>query len=148
MKIDYSLMDESHVNGVYELSKECFSVPWTLDSINNELNNPLAKYIIAQDLSTEEVVGFVGVWIIAGEGYITNIAVSPKYRNKGIASELLINLFNLCKTFSCEDITLEVRSSNVAAQNLYKKFDFKEEGLRKGYYSDNGEDAIIMWKRK
>ncbi|MEN8079021.1 ribosomal protein S18-alanine N-acetyltransferase [Clostridioides difficile] len=148
MKIDYSLMDESHVNGVYELSKECFSVPWTLDSINNELNNPLAKYIIAQDLSTEEVVGFVGVWIIAGEGDITNIAVSPKYRNKGIASELLINLFNLCKTFSCEDITLEVRSSNVAAQNLYKKFNFKEEGLRKGYYSDNGEDAIIMWKRK
>lgn len=148
MKIDYSLMDESHVNGVYELSKECFSIPWTLDSINNELNNQLAKYIIAQDLSTEEVVGFVGVWIIAGEGDITNIAVSPKYRKKGIASELLINLFDLCKTFNCEDITLEVRASNIAAQNLYKKFNFKEEGLRKGYYSDNGEDAIIMWKRK
>lgn len=141
-------MDESHVNGVYELSKECFSIPWTLDSINNELNNQLAKYIIAQDLSTEEVVGFVGVWIIAGEGDITNIAVSPKYRKKGIASELLINLFDLCKTFNCEDITLEVRASNIAAQNLYKKFNFKEEGLRKGYYSDNGEDAIIMWKRK
>ena len=148
MKIDYSLMDESHVNGVYELSKECFSIPWTLDSINNELNNQLAKYIIAQDLSTEEVVGFVGVWIIAGEGDITNIAVSHKYRKKGIASELLINLFDLCKTFNCEDITLEVRASNIAAQNLYKKFNFKEEGLRKGYYSDNGEDAIIMWKRK
>ena len=148
MKIDYSLMDESHVNGVYELSKECFSIPWTLDSINNELNNQLAKYIIAQDLSTEEVVGFVGVWIIAGEGDITNIAVSPKYRKKGIASELLINLFDRCKTFNCEDITLEVRASNIAAQNLYKKFNFKEEGLRKGYYSDNGEDAIIMWKRK
>lgn len=147
MKIDYSLMNESHVDGVYKLSKECFSVPWTLESINNELNNPLAKYIVAQDLSTREVIGFVGVWIIAGEGDITNIAVSPKYRNKGIASELLTKLFELCKTFSCEHLTLEVRLSNIAAQNLYKKFNFKEEGIRKGYYSDNNEDAIIMWKR-
>ena len=147
MKIDYSLMNESLANGVYELSKECFAIPWTLESINNELNNPLAKYVIAQDLSTGEVVGFVGVWIIAGEGDITNIAVSSKYRKLGIASNLLIKLFDVCKTFNCEDITLEVRASNIPAQNLYKKFNFKEEGIRKGYYSDNGEDAIIMWKR-
>ena len=147
MKIDYSLMNESHANGVYELSKECFAIPWTLESINNELNNPLAKYVIAQDLSTGEVVGFVAVWIIAGEGDITNIAVSSKYRKLGIASNLLIKLFDVCKTFNCEDITLEVRASNIPAQNLYKKFNFKEEGIRKGYYSDNGEDAIIMWKR-
>ena len=140
-------MKESHAKGVYELSKECFAIPWTLDSINNELNNPLAKYVIAQDLSTGEVVGFVGVWIIAGEGDITNIAVSSKYRKLGIASNLLIKLFDVCKTFNCEDITLEVRDSNIPAQNLYKKFNFKEEGIRKGYYSDNGEDAIIMWKR-
>ena len=140
-------MNESHANGVYELSKECFAIPWTLDSINNELNNPLAKYVIAEDLSTGEVVGFGGVWIIAGEGDITNIAVSSKYRKLGIASNLLIKLFDVCKTFNCEDITLEVRASNIPAQNLYKKFNFKEEGIRKGYYSDNGEDAIIMWKR-
>ena len=140
-------MNESHANGVYELSKECFAIPWTLESINNELNNPLAKYVIAQDLSTGKVVGFVGVWIIAGEGDITNIAVSSKYRKLGIASNLLIKLFDVCKTINCEDITLEVRASNIPAQNLYKKFNFKEEGIRKGYYSDNGEDAIIMWKR-
>lgn len=140
-------MNENHVKGVYELSEECFAIPWTLDSINNELNNPLAKYVIAQDLSTGEVVGFVGVWIIAGEGDITNIAVTPKYRKHGIASNLLIKLFEVCKTFNCGDITLEVRASNIPAQNLYKKFNFKEEGMRKGYYSDNGEDAIIMWKR-
>ena len=112
-------MNESHANGVYELSKECFAIPWTLESINNELNNPLAKYVIAQDLSTGEVVGFVGVWIIAGEGDITNIAVSSKYRKLGIASNLLIKLFDVCKTFNCEDITLEVRASNIPAQNLF-----------------------------
>ena len=113
-------MNETHVNGVYELSKECFAIPWTLDSINNELNNPLAKYVVAQNLSTAEVVGFVGVWIIAGEGDITNIAVSPKYRKQGIASNLLINLFEMCKTFNCEDITLEVRASSLGELGMEK----------------------------
>lgn len=147
MKIDYNLMNDSHVNGVYELSKSCFAIPWTLDSIKNELNNPVAKYIIAQDSSTKEVIGFVGMWIIAGEGDITNIAVNPTYRKQGVASNLLNNLFEISKEYNCNDITLEVRSSNIPAQNLYKKFNFKEEGIRKKYYSDNGEDAIIMWKR-
>ncbi len=147
MKINYSLMKDVHINGVYNLSKECFAIPWTLDSITNELNNPLAKYIIAEDLETNEVIGFVGIWIIAGEGDITNIAVNPNYRKHGVASNLLLNLLDICKSLNCNDITLEVRESNIPAQNLYKKFDFKEEGIRKGYYSDNGENAIIMWKR-
>ena len=147
MKIDYKLMDTSHINGVYELSKACFSVPWSLDSISYEIENPLAKYVIAQDLSTNEVVGFAGVWIVAGEGDITNIAVHPSYRKQGIASQLLSKLLKICKDTNCNDITLEVRVSNTPAQNLYTKFGFVNEGIRKKYYSDNGEDAIIMWKR-
>lgn len=147
MKIDYKLMDTSHINGVYELSKACFSVPWSLDSISYEIENPLAKYVIAQDLSTNEVVGFAGVWIVAGEGDITNIAVHPSYRKQGIASQLLSKLLEICKDNNCNDITLEVRVSNTPAQNLYTKFGFVNEGIRKKYYSDNGEDAIIMWKR-
>ena len=147
MKIDYKLMDTSHINGVYELSKACFSVPWSLDSISYEIENPLAKYVIAQDLSTNEVVGFAGVWIVAGEGDITNIAVHPSYRKQGIASQLLNKLLEICKDNNCNDITLEVRVSNTPAQNLYTKFGFVNEGIRKKYYSDNGEDAIIMWKR-
>lgn len=147
MKIDYKLMDSSHIKGVYELSKICFSIPWSLDSISNEVENPLAKYVIAQDLSTEEIIGYAGVWIVAGEGDITNIAVNPSYRKQGIASNILKKLFEVCKENNCSDITLEVRVSNIPAQNLYKKFNFKEEGIRKKYYSDNGEDAMIMWKR-
>ena len=147
MKIDYKLMDTSHINGVYELSKACFSVPWSLDSISYEIENPLAKYVIAQDLSTNEVVGFAGVWIVAGEGDITNIAVHPSYRKQGIASQLLSKLLEICKDNNCNDITLEVRVSNTPAQNLYTKFGFVNEGIRKKYYSDNGEDALIMWKR-
>ena len=147
MKIDYKLMDSSHIKGIYELSKICFSIPWSLDSISNEVENPLAKYVIAQDLSTEEIIGYAGVWIVAGEGDITNIAVNPSYRKQGIASNILKKLFEVCKENNCSDITLEVRVSNIPAQNLYKKFNFKEEGIRKKYYSDNGEDAMIMWKR-
>ena len=147
MKIDYKLMDSSHIKGVYELSKICFSIPWSLDSISNEVENPLAKYVIAQDLSTEEIIGYAGVWIVADEGDITNIAVNPSYRKQGIASNILKKLFEVCKENNCSDITLEVRVSNIPAQNLYKKFNFKEEGIRKKYYSDNGEDAMIMWKR-
>ena len=124
-----------------------FSIPWSLDSISNEVENPLAKYVIAQDLSTEEIIGYAGVWIVAGEGDITNIAVNPSYRKQGIASNILKKLFEVCKENNCSDITLEVRVSNIPAQNLYKKFNFKEEGIRKKYYSDNGEDAMIMWKR-
>ena len=141
------MMDSSHINGVYELSKICFNVPWSLDSISNELENKLAKYVIAEDSSTKEVIGYAGVWIVAGEGDITNIAVNPSYRKNGIASNLLNKLLETCSENNCTDITLEVRVSNIPAQNLYTKFGFVNEGIRKKYYSDNGEDAIIMWKR-
>ena len=148
MKINYRLMDKDHTTGVYELSKISFPEHWSLESINNELNNKFSYYIIAENPETNEVLGFVGVWIIAGEGNITNIAVHPTYKRMGIASSLLIKLFELCAEKNCYDITLEVRKSNIAAQNLYKKFGFIEEGIRTKFYKDNGEDAIIMWKRK
>lgn len=147
MKIDYKLMNESHVQGVYELSSQCFRTPWSLDSISHEINNPLAHYIIAEDLYTNTIIGFVGVWIIAGEGNITNIAVDPNYRKQGIASKLLEELFKICEKLECPEITLEVRVSNLPAQNLYTKHGFINEGTRKRYYEDTGEDAIIMWKR-
>lgn len=120
-------MNETHVNGIYQLSNECFAIPWSLDSINNELNNPLAKYVIAEDLLTSEVIGFVGVWIIAGEGDITNIAVSPKYRKQGIASNLLIKLFDVCKTFNCEDITLEVRLQTPLLKTFIRNLTLKRK---------------------
>ena len=147
MKINYKIMDKTHVEGVFELSKISFAIPWTLESVNHELENNIARYIIAENDLTGEVIGFVGVWIIAGEGNITNIAVHPTFKRMGIASSLLTMLFELCSKEECKNVTLEVRESNIPAQNLYKKHGFVEEGLRKRYYQDNGENAIIMWKR-
>lgn len=144
MKISYNLMTEDDVDGVLDITNSCFSTPWSRKSIFGELNNPLAKYIVAKDLDLNLVVGFVGVWIVVGEGDITNIAVHPNYRELGIASKLISSLLSLCEELNCSLINLEVRASNAIAQNLYKKFSFTENGIRKGYYENNKEDAILM----
>lgn len=146
MKIIYKFMDEASVNDVFNISKECFSTPWSIESIKTELNNPLAKYIIALDEENNKVVGFVGAWIVVGEASITNIAVTSNYRNKGIANDLIKALIKTCLDLNCYLINLEVRASNIKAQNLYKKNGFLVDGLRKGYYEDNKEDAILMTK--
>ncbi|NLL31289.1 MAG: ribosomal protein S18-alanine N-acetyltransferase [Clostridiales bacterium] len=144
MNITYRLMCKDDVEGIFNVSNLSFNTPWSKDSISNEVNNPLAKYIVAIDNSNNELVGFIGAWIIAGEADIMNVAVHPSYRKVGIASKLLSSLIDLCNNLNCSNINLEVRASNLPAQNLYKKFSFIENGLRKGYYEDTGEDAILM----
>lgn len=146
MKITYNLMSNKDIDGVFNISNSCFSMPWSMKSIKGELNNPLAKYIVARDESSNVVVGFVGIWIVVGEGSITNIAVHPDYRNQGIGGKLLDSLINLCNDLNCSLINLEVRASNFAAQGLYKKYGFIVDGVRKGYYEDNKEDALLMTK--
>lgn len=145
MKITYSIMTTNDIIGVFEVSKICFSIPWSKASVESELSNNLAKYIVAKDTETNTIVGFIGVWIVADEGDITNIGVHPNYRRNNIASGLLNSLLNLCIDLNCILLNLEVRRSNIIAQNLYNKFNFKEIGVRKNYYGNN-EDAILMQK--
>lgn len=146
MKITYNLMKSEDIDEVFHISNSCFLTPWSIESIKSELYNPLAKYIVAKDEDLNLIVGFIGVWIVVGEGNITNIAVNSKYRGKGIGSKLLSSLVNLCNDLNCNLINLEVRASNYIAQNLYKKHGFVIDGLRKGYYEDTKEDAILMSK--
>ena len=138
-------MDSSHVQGVFELSKNSFHIPWSLESISQEITNTLARYVVAIDSHSNKVIGFAGMWIIAGEGNITNIAVDVDFKRLGIGYNLLSSLFDICQKENCPDITLEVRVSNSRAINLYKKFGFREVALRKYYYGD--EDAILMEKQ-
>lgn len=144
MKVSYNLMTDEDIDGVLNITNLCFSTPWSRSSISGELNNPLAKYIIAKDIEKNSVIGFIGVWIVVGEADITNVAVHPNYRKLGVGSKLLSSLINMCDDLNCSLINLEVRVSNISAQNLYKKFSFIENGLRKGYYEDTKEDAILM----
>lgn len=144
MNISYNIFSKEDIQGIFEISKLSFKLPWSMESIKSEVNNPLAKYIVAKDIESNKILGFIGVWIILGEGDITNIAVHPEFRKLGIGEKLLNSMINLCESLDCNIINLEVRSSNLPAISLYKKLNFLEVGLRKGYYEDNKEDAILM----
>ncbi len=145
MSVTLSLMVQADLTDVLEISTLSLKESWSLDSFSKELTNPLAKYIVAKN--KDRIIGFAGIWIIVDEGHITNIAVHPDYRKNGIGSKLVNSLIENSKQWGCNALTLEVRASNIAAQRLYKKYGFEEEGIRKNYYNDNNEDAIIMWKR-
>lgn len=145
MCVTINLMKEDDIDGVLDISSLSFSVSWSRDSYIEELNNPIAKYFVAK--ADNKVIGFAGTWIVLDEAHITNIAIHPNYRKKGIASKLLMELITHCRNTGCIAYTLEVRSSNKAARRLYEKYSFKEAGVRKGYYEDNKEDAVLMWLR-
>lgn len=133
------------IEDIIEISVLSFPTAWAREAFDNELKNNLARYVVAKiDGNT---IGYGGMWIIIDEGHITNIAVHPDYRRLGVASLILKKLINICEEEKCGAMTLEVRKSNINAQKLYKKYGFIEEGIRKKYYADNKEDAIIMWKR-
>ena len=104
-----------------------------------EFKSSLTSYFIAVD--SETVVGYAGLWKVVDEGQITNIAVSPQYRRQGIANRLINELIE--RSPDIKSYTLEVRESNTAARTLYENLSFKAVGLRKGYYSDNGENAVL-----
>jgi ribosomal-protein-alanine N-acetyltransferase len=146
MNIVVDLMKEEDIHSVLEISSLSFSIPWSKDSYIQELTNPIARYLVAK--IDDKVVGFVGTWIVLDESHITNIAIHPNYRKQGIGSSLLEEFLKYCKSQGCIAFTLEVRNSNKAARTLYEKYNFKQEGIRKGYYEDTKEDAIIMWLRE
>ena len=98
------------------------------------------------EIPDPEIMGYVGLWLIAGEGHITNVAVHPDHRRGGVAKVLLKLILDACEEQGIKDVTLEVRPSNEAALGLYRGFGFKEEGRRPKYY-ENGEDALILWRR-
>lgn len=137
-------MSAEHIDGVWEVEKLAFSTPWSKEAFTKEVTeNNFAFYLVVLD--GEKVVAYVGSWIIIDECHITNVAVHPDFRKQGIAHQLLEILIDTLRLRGTMAITLEVRVSNKPAQLLYKKLGFEENGIRKGYYSDNNEDAIIMW---
>lgn len=145
MKFQIEKMQKSHIDDVLEISKHSFATPWSRTSFLNELNNVFANYLVA--IYNNKVIGFIGTWIILDESHITNVAVHPNFRKMGVGKKLLCSLLDHSISKGATSFTLEVRESNIAAKHLYKSFGFIEEGVRKNYYEDNKENAIIMWKR-
>ena len=133
------------VDGVFEVEKNCFEHYWSKGEFEKEMKNDVARYLVA-DIDGK-IVGYVGIWFVAGEGHIKNVAVHSDYRGQKIGDILIKHLVKICKDNNIFAMTLEVRVSNIVAQNLYKKYGFKLAGIRKEYYSDNKEDAMIMWSQ-
>jgi len=135
-------MSKEDVKELAELDKKVFSVPWSERSFCEECNNRIAHYFVAKEKS--HVIAYAGFWHVADEGDITNIAVLPEYRRQGIGGRLLQTLINTAKELKLELLTLEVRESNNAAIALYERYGFEKIGMRKNYYHDPRENALIM----
>ncbi len=132
------------INGVLELEEMSFPTPWPRDAYQHELrDNRLACYLVAREF--QRIVGYAGMWVILDEAHVTTIAVDPLQRRRRIGERLLVALIDEAMKRGARWVTLEVRKSNLGAQTLYRKYAFKDIGVRKGYYSDNREDAIVMW---
>ena len=131
---------------VVDIEQNLFSVPWTKEAIVQDMTeNPRAMYFVA-DIDGV-IVGYVGLWKILDEGHINNVAVLPDYRKRHIGMAMIDTMLRVTGEEGINHHTLGVRAGNKAAKGLYAKFGFCDEGLRKGYYEDNGEDAVIMWRR-
>ncbi|WAH36668.1 ribosomal protein S18-alanine N-acetyltransferase [Alicyclobacillus dauci] len=129
---------------VLQVEHRSFTAPWSRQAFLGELvENRLARYVVAE--YDGRIAGYGGLWLIMDEGHVTNIAVDPDFRGLKLGDRLLRTLMSMCAASGGRKMTLEVRVSNTVAQNLYHKYGFERVGLRKGYYTDNKEDAIIMW---
>ena len=132
------------IASVHAIDRRSFRTPWPRDAYYRELReNRHACDFVARMM--QRVVGYAGMWVIVDEAHVTTIAVDPLYRRRHVGERLLVALIAEAMERGARWVTLEVRRSNLGAQALYRQYGFKEIGIRKGYYSDNGEDAIIMW---
>ena len=137
-------MTQQHVPQIAELEKLCFSDPWSENSIASELNNRLSCWLVALD--GDSVVGYVGSQTVLGETDMMNIAVHPGYRKLGIATEMINALVCTLREQGSKSLMLEVRASNEPAKALYEKMGFEAVGVRKNYYRNPKEDALILRK--
>ena len=135
-------MNSSHVDQIAQLEKLCFSDPWSANSIASELDNKLAFWLVATE--EDRVAGYIGSQTVMDETDMMNVAVHPDYRKQGIATALIVGLVGELRKKGSHCLTLEVRASNENAISLYRKLDFQQIGLRKNYYHNPKEDALIL----
>lgn len=132
------------VPALARVERNSFVSPWSADDITRDVAFNDRAFVGVAELDGE-VIGYADMWIVAGEAQLFNIAVDPSYRGNEIGLRLLDYMLRVASE-NCRIITLEVRRSNVPALNLYRRVGFRDVGVRKGYYTDNGEDAILMDK--
>ena len=144
-------LDHGDLEEVVKIESASFPEPWSLAMFYHELVLPFSHfYVMREDYQEKrkgKMVAYGGFWMVKDEAHITNLAVHPDYRNRGIGTKFLGFLLEKAKNLGAKTATLEVRSSNKAGQRLYEKWGFSKVRVRKGYYAYTGEDAIVMEKR-
>ena len=133
-------MTREDIDAVVGVDNAAFSDTWKEATFCEEIEKDYSHYFVCE--SDGEIIGYAGIWCIYETAELIRIATVPKFRKRGIAKELMHKVLECAKTSGCERMMLEVRKSNIPAQELYKKFRFDEISVRKGYY--NGEDALIL----
>ncbi len=139
-------MKRRHLRSVIRIENKVFPRPWTVGLFMSELSMTTGRaYFVAK--ANSKIVGYCGMIFSCGQAHITNVAVDPEWQRQHIASRLMIQLVRSAITQGISDMTLEVRMSNRSAQSLYYRFGFAPGGVRKNYYPETNEDALIMWAR-
>lgn len=136
-------MRKADVPAISQIERRCYPTPWHENAYYTELTNRCACYLVAR--LDGAVIGYAGMWVIMDEAHITTVAVDPPYRGRKIGERLLLNLLEEAIRMGASRATLEVRENNRVAQSLYRKYGFYETAIRKNYYTDNQENAVVMW---
>jgi [ribosomal protein S18]-alanine N-acetyltransferase len=137
-------MESQDIDAVMEIERLSFRAPWSRNVFLEELGREWARVDVLRDLATGEVVAFANYWLVADELHILNIATHPCHRRTGHATRLLAHMVDVARYGTCRCVTLEVRRSNVVAQQIYRRFAFRAVGVRPNYYAEDQEDAIVM----
>lgn len=138
-------LEANHIPEMMELERIIFPCPWTEEMFYHEIGSGFSNfYVLVNEL--KKIVAYFGLWIIADEGHVNNFAVLPEYRRQGLADLMMKKIFEIGSKEKVSLYYLEVRFSNTPAINLYKKYGFFEAGIRKNYYSQPMEDALLMTK--
>ena len=143
-KVQISTMERYHLGEVQRVDALVYVRPWSISMLRQELEKRESRHYVVARIDDQHV-GHAGIMVIAGEGHITTVAVDPAWQRQGVGALLMIELHHYAIDRRLESLTLEVRVSNVAAISLYRRFGYAPAGVRKNYYSDEGEDGLVMW---
>jgi ribosomal-protein-alanine N-acetyltransferase len=144
LEVRITPMRRRHLRGVLRIEQQVYPRPWTFGLFLGEISQRASRvYLVARVGS--EVVGYAGMFRAVDDGHITTVAVDPAWQRHGVATRMLLALARAAVDRGCRNLTLEVRMSNSGAQALYQRFGFVPAGVRKGYYPETGEDALVMW---
>lgn len=140
----FRYMKDEDIDQILEVELASFTTPWSREAFYNEIhNNKFAVYIVLEE--DKKIIGYCGAWVVIDETHVTNLAILPEYRGRKLGEALLKKMMSVAKEMGAKSMTLEVRVTNDVAQSLYRKLGFQNGGIRKNYYSDNQENALVMW---